>query len=340
MIEPGIPPDEDKRLETLRALRILDSEPEERFDRLTRMAKRMFGVPISLVSIVDSNRQWFKSAQGLEVSETPRNISFCGHAILGDGLFMVPDTHQDERFADNPLVLGDPNIRFYAGCPLKVSNGHKMGTLCLIDQKPRQLSQEDQELLKDLAVMAEQEIAALQMATLDELTGISNRRGFISLGRHSLSLSRRNGHNAALIFIDLDEFKPINDTFGHAEGDRALVAFANLLRNEFRDSDVFARIGGDEFAVLMANTDDQGVKASLKRFKTAVDQYNQQASRGYDLDFSAGHVLRPATEDTPIEGLLERADELMYAVKRDSKKRGHSSALKTQSSSSALNGES
>lgn len=320
MIEPGIPADEAKRLETLRALRILDSAPEERFDRLTRMAKRMFGVPISLVSIVDSNRQWFKSAQGLDASETPRNISFCGHAILGDDLFMVPDAHQDERFADNPLVQGDPNIRFYAGCPLRVANGHKMGTLCLIDQKPRQLSQEDQELLKDLAVMAEQEIAALQMATLDELTGISNRRGFITLGQHTLSLSRRNGQNAALIFIDLNEFKPINDVYGHAEGDRALVAFANLLRSEFRESDLFARIGGDEFAVLMANSDDQGVKASLERFKAAVEQYNRQAARGYDLSFSAGHVLCPATDDTPIEGWLERADELMYDAKRDSKK--------------------
>jgi GAF domain-containing protein len=104
MIPPQIPSYEAQRLETLRALRILDSAPEERFDRLTRMAKRMFGVPISLVSIVDSNRQWFKSAQGLEVTETPRDISFCGHAILGDDLFLIPDTWEDERFHDNPLV--------------------------------------------------------------------------------------------------------------------------------------------------------------------------------------------------------------------------------------------
>ncbi|MFO7863316.1 MAG: diguanylate cyclase [Salinivirgaceae bacterium] len=230
MLEPAIPADEAERLETLRALKILDSAPEERFDRLTRMAKRMFGVPISLVSIVDSNRQWFKSAQGLDATETPRDISFCGHAILDEDLFIVNNASEDPRFHDNPLVTGAPNIRFYAGCPLRVSSGHKMGTLCLIDDKPREMNDEDRALLRDLATMAEQEIAALQLATLDELTAISNRRGFTSLAAHALAMCKRHAQPAALIMFDLNQFKPVNDKFGHAEGDRALVAFANLLR--------------------------------------------------------------------------------------------------------------
>lgn len=126
MEAPKFPADESARIETLRALRILDTAPEERFDRITRMAKRMFGVPISLVSLVDSERQWFKSAEGLDAKETPREISFCGHAILGDDVFIVPNALVDSRFSDNPLVVDAPEIRFYAGSPIKAANGHKV----------------------------------------------------------------------------------------------------------------------------------------------------------------------------------------------------------------------
>ena len=119
MKAPATSIDEAVRLTTLRSLDILDSLGEERFDRLTRMAKQMFRVPIALVSLVDENRQWFKSCVGLDVSETSRDISFCGHAILGDEVFVISDTLKDDRFSDNPLVLEDPHIRFYAGCPIR-----------------------------------------------------------------------------------------------------------------------------------------------------------------------------------------------------------------------------
>jgi GAF domain-containing protein len=137
MIEPETPANEQVRLDSLQSLDILDSPAEERFDRLTRLAKRIFDVPIALVSIVDQNRQWFKSCVGLDVSETPRDISFCGHAILGNEVFVVTDTAEDPRFDDNPLVVNDPFIRFYAGCPLKYTDGSMLGTLCIIDTRPR-----------------------------------------------------------------------------------------------------------------------------------------------------------------------------------------------------------
>lgn len=254
MQKPDITQDEQARLETLRSLSILDTPPEERFDRLTRMAKRLFGVPIALVSLVDGNRQWFKSCFGLSVSETSRDISFCGHAILGNDLFIVPDTTTDERFSDNPLVLNDPYIRFYAGCPLRAPNGSKLGTLCIIDRQPRSFGKDELEALIDLASMVERELAAVQMATLDELTAISNRRGFIMLAQHSLHLCIRQKLSASLVFVDLDKFKVINDTFGHAEGDRALIAFAEQMKTTCRDSDIFARLGGDEFAMLLINS--------------------------------------------------------------------------------------
>ena len=183
MIAPEIPFDEKQRLEKLRALKILDSAPEERFDRLTRMAKRMFNVDVSVVSLIDENRQWFKSrAEECNLpDETHRDLSFCGHAILGEQVFVVEDALLDERFHDNPMVTSAPNIRFYAGYPLKVNSGSALGTLCIFDREPRRFDPDELQLLQDLGAMAEQEIAALQLATLDELTLISNRRGYTDL---------------------------------------------------------------------------------------------------------------------------------------------------------------
>lgn len=244
---------------------MLDTQAEERFDRLTRMAKRLFDVPIALVSLVNENRQWFKSCIGLNEKETSREISFCGHAILGSEIFIINDA-LDERFADNPLVLNDPHIRFYAGCPLTV-NGHKLGTLCIIDKVPRDFKKDDLDALKDLASMAERELAAVQLATLDELTGLSNRRGFLLLAKHSLKLSIRQNFPLVLIFMDLDHFKSINDKFGHAEGDTALMSFADLMNTSFRGSDLCARMGGDEFVALLSNT---SIKEAKKLYKGSI----------------------------------------------------------------------
>ena len=201
MKKPDTPQDEASRLKALRSLDILDTPAEERFDRLTRLAKRMFDVPIALVSLVDVDRQWFKSCVGLDVRETPRDISFCGHAILGNEPFIINDTAKDPRFADNPLVLDAPSISFYAGCTLRHHDGSKMGTLCIIDDTPRILSEEDIEALQDLAAMAERELAAVQLATLDELTRISNRRGFVTLAQKSMDLCIRQGIPASLVFF-------------------------------------------------------------------------------------------------------------------------------------------
>ncbi|ANJ68045.1 diguanylate cyclase [Halothiobacillus diazotrophicus] len=326
MKPPPIPTDERLRLDTLRSLNLLDTPPEERFDRLARLARRLFNVPISLVSLVDSDRQWFKSSMGLEVRETPREVSFCGHALLDDDVMVVHDALADDRFVDNPLVADDPYIRFYAGCPLSALNGSKLGTLCIIDHEPRRFDAEDRALLQDLAGMVEREIAALQLSTLDELTLISNRRGFMSLAQQSLNLCRRMQMPATLMSIDLNGFKEINDRFGHAEGDLALKAFADIMRHIFRVSDVFARLGGDEFVVLMSDVDQTAIDAVLTRFREAVEDYNATANRGYDLRYSVGYVPFDPNSSETIESLLCRADTHMYAEKRARKRDDHASS--------------
>ncbi len=323
MKTPDFPEDENIRLNTLRALNILDTEPEERFDRLTRMARRMFNVPIALVSLVDEKRQWFKSCIGLDVLETPRDISFCGHAILGNEPFIIPDARNDERFADNPLVTGEPYLRFYAGCPLELPKGHKLGTLCIIDSKPREMDEEDLTLLKDLASMAEKEILAYHLATVDDLTSISNRRGFLMIAQKSLNLCKRYNRGATLTYFDLDNFKMINDIYGHDAGDKALQSFALLMRENFRDSDCFGRLGGDEFVVLYTGATKHCTNRAIARLQQAVDMLNTDAPDGYTLSFSHGIIeYDPIRHDT-LDSLLVEGDALMYQNK---KKRATSTA--------------
>lgn len=321
MLVPPIPANERARLDTLHALRILDTPAEERFDRLTRLARRIFGVPIALVSLVDENRQWFKSCVGLDAGETSRDVSFCAHAILHDEILMVPDTLSDERFHDNPLVTGDPGIRFYAGCPLTVANGDKLGTLCLIDVKPRGLDDEERELLRDLSRMAGEELAAVQLATLDPLTQLSNRRGFEALAQHALNVCKRLSKPASLLFFDLNEFKAINDTYGHAEGDRALVAFAEVLRDALRESDVIARLGGDEFVALLTDSTHAETLAVTQRLNRNLAARNALEQRGYDICYSVGQIEYDSHGLATIADLLTEADSAMYANKRASKAR-------------------
>lgn len=316
MQQPATPPNEKIRIDTLVSLGILDSSPQERFDRITRLAKRMFRVPVALISLIDTDRQWFLSSLGLDVKETSRDISFCGHAILGDEVFIVLDTVLDPRFVGNPLVTGSPNIRFYAGCPISAPNGSKLGTICLIDQSPRDFSDEDAELLRDLARMVEQEVVAIQLATIDELTMISNKRGFESLSKRALSLCNRMGFSASLMFIDLDKFKSINDKYGHAEGDHALREFSHLLRETFRDFDVIGRIGGDEFAVLQTKCSAEECKKSLERLQQNVLDYNRKSNRGYDIEFSIGSVEYDNQKHESINNMVADADSLMYKHKK------------------------
>lgn len=157
-IRAKLPVNETERLSNLHSLNILRTDPEERFDRLTRLASEALEVPIALISLVDRETQWFKSCIGLDTDETSREVAFCAHAILEDGILVVPDTLLDDRFADNPLVAAPPNIRFYAGCPVKSSENFALGTLCLIDTRPRQLDSRQLNILRELAALVEVEI--------------------------------------------------------------------------------------------------------------------------------------------------------------------------------------
>lgn len=188
MIEPQTPANEAQRLAELHDLQILDTPPEERFDRITRTAQRLFGVKTALISLIDADRQWFKSKQGLDGEETPRKLAFCSHAILDAQVMVVPDALKDVRFADNPFVTDEPNVRFYAGAPLKGPNGYPVGTLCVLGPQERSFSTKDEAMLRDLADWAEIELSNLELArALAELRQQErSKQEFVAMLAHEL----------------------------------------------------------------------------------------------------------------------------------------------------------
>lgn len=309
MINPPYPLDEAMRAMTLKSLKILDTAPEERFDRITRLAQRFFDADICLISLVDSRRQWFKSRQGLAACQIPRELSFCGHAILDDEVFVVEDASSDPRFYDNPLVIGEPHIRFYAGCPIQGPSGHRIGTICVMHKAPKALSDEGREMLTDLALMVEDEIALITQATVDDLTQIANRRGFSNVARHVLALCRRTGTPAELALFDLDGFRALNEAHGYEAGDRTLQAFALLLCRCFRSADIIARLGGDEFCVFFAGT-RRGSKFALERLE-ALAEVEKDPVVG-PLEWSVGTIPFDPDRHTTIERMLADADEKMF----------------------------
>lgn len=163
MTPAPMPADEADRLNALRALLLLDTPPEERYDRLVRFAAEQLGMPIALLTLVDGQRQWFKSRVGLEAPQTPRDVSFCGHAIMKSEVFIVEDASSDPRFSDNPLVTGDPHIRFYAGAPLSAPSGHHIGTLCVIDTVARTLGPVELSILDALRRLANETLAGKEV---------------------------------------------------------------------------------------------------------------------------------------------------------------------------------
>jgi PAS domain S-box-containing protein len=193
MKAPAKPANEDARLHALGTYEILDTWPEAGFDALTHLAATILDVPIALISIVDADRQWFKSRYGLDAPQTERAVSFCGHVVAGEAPLIVPDAYLDERFADNPLVTGGPRVRFYAGMPLRTDEGFILGTLCAIDHQPRELTATQQQ---QLALLATQVVAQLELR---------RRARFLTVERAATDVFRRFFHFALDLMCTIDD---------------------------------------------------------------------------------------------------------------------------------------
>ena len=309
------PVTEKERLSALDQYEIMDTPSDEAFDRITRVASTVFQAPIALVSLVDEDRQWFKSRQGLEAQETPRELAFCAHAIQSNDVMVVEDASIDPRFAENPLVVGNPDIRFYAGAPLRSPQGHNLGTLCVIDREPRRMTAEQTALLRDLAMMVMDEMELRRLASVDPLTGALNRRHFMELAERERQRALRYDTPLSLFMMDIDHFKSINDRYGHATGDTVLKQLIQVSRDTLREPDIISRFGGEEFSVLLPHTDISGALKVAERLRrnisrTAVLSDTQQLNATISLGVSTWHAHTDSLED-----VLEKADRAMYEAK-------------------------
>lgn len=317
------PADEAIRLARLRALNILDTGPEAVFDSFTRLARSLLEVPVSAISLIDQDRQWFKSLQGRCRAEGPRSDSFCAHAILRPHeVMVVPDSWQDKRFADNPLIHGEDGIRFYAGAPLLDAAGAALGALCVIDHRPRELDMRQVQHLADLAMgvgAALQLHGALQslgdLGRQDPLTGATSRAGLDAALQQLREAPPRNG-GVAMLMLDLDGFRQINDRFGHAGGDAVLLEMASRLRRTLRPRDVLARLGGDEFGLLCHGVNDpRALPAIEDRLRKAMADTFALEGVVVPLRISIGAALFPQEAADP-EAAMAMADARLYARKR------------------------
>lgn len=337
MIEAELPKNENERLAALIQLNILNTPLEERFERITRMVCRALNVPIAAVSLVDECRQWFKSIQGISASETPRNVAFCSHAILSDKIMVVPDATLDERFVENPLVTSDPAIRFYAGYPLSLDKEIRLGTLCAIDVKPRQLSDDELLILHDLGRMVECELTAValsqvhikliqelgmaqRLARIDGLTRLWNRSGINDLFQREWDFAIRKSLPITVVMIDFDEFKQINDNYGHPVGDEALRSVSRMLLENIRTCDVVGRWGGDEFMIILPGCPGEEIEIILRRIQAKIKSSPIITSKGsMQVSLSMGAASIIPKDDETFEQLIEEADNQLFKAKKSGK---------------------
>jgi diguanylate cyclase (GGDEF)-like protein len=309
---------EERRLALLRSYNILDTPPEAQFDRIARLASAILGTPMAAITLVDRDRQWFKAEVGIGRAETPRRDSICAHTMHGDGALVIEDAREDVRFCATGLVTGQPLIRFYAGVPIKARDGTPLGALCCIDDRPRTLSERELGLLDDLAQLVTEQLELRHMASEDGLTGVLRRSAFFAAANRDLILARRKDRQMACLMIDVDHFKSVNDHYGHATGDRVLVALTDTIRGCLRKSDVIGRLGGEEFCVLLTDSGESGSLDVARRLLRAVRATTVVAPDGQMVPFSISIGGTEITSvDPDIGTVIARADEALYRAKAE-----------------------
>ena len=310
-----IPADEQERLRDLERHDLEGHADDPHFDRILTLARSLYQTPIAVISLVEADRQWFLSRQGLTVRETPREQAFCSHTILGDEVLVVPDALADERFSTNPLVTGDPHIRFYAGAPLRTPDGHKLGSLCVIDREPRQPSPEQIDQLKLLADLVMREIELRRMSHHCPVTGLPQRTLLHTIGTKEFERAVQQDLPLSLLCIDLDNFRLINNRWGHEAGDQVLRDVSQLCRSLLPEHDLVVRMGNSEFALLMLERDSESALQLAEQLREGVHHLPGVFSHSnYQLRISGGLTSR-TTGDGSFSDLLHRAEHALDLAK-------------------------
>lgn len=333
-----IPDNELSRLQEIDSYDILDTLPEQEYDDIAMLSAQICNTPISTVAIVDETRKWHKAKFGLDKDSVPRNFAICSHTILNDELLIVEDTHQHDVLKHIGMVTNPPFVRFYAGVPLVNKDGFALGTLCVVDTKPNSLNEYQQ---KALIALGRQTVALLELrrsllisqrlqqqisekntqlkslSEMDDLTNLYNRRVLDRELSRELKRSQRYGGEFSVLMVDIDHFKCLNDTKGHAQGDLAIVAIAQLLLRESRDTDFCIRYGGDEFIILMSSTTALKAVEVGNRIKSSVNFHNDILN-GLTVSVGIAHIDNFELDEQRI---LSLADQSLYDAKHQGRNR-------------------
>jgi len=312
--------DEAGRIAALHRYEVLDTPKEAAFDRITSLVTTIFNVPICAVSLIDADRQWFKSCVGLPLSETSRDVSFCTHTIMQREPLYVSDATLDARFVTNAFVTGPPFIRSYLGVPLTTPDGYNLGSLCVIDVEPRTYGTAQIEMLKSFAAVVVDELELRRIAQTDHLTGAVTRRGFTHELEKAMSRFRRSGHPTALLLMDIDHFKQVNDGYGHPAGDAVLKVVSNELTKQLRVSDTLGRWGGEEFAVLLQDIATEHALDTSERLRKHVESLVMGYGPDQRVTASFGVAQLDPTMAS-VQDWLVAADEALYEAKRAGRNR-------------------
>lgn len=327
------PADDAERVAALRALGVLDTAEDEDLDAVVRVATFVCGVPSAAVNLIDADRQWQAAAYGFKRGEVPRDDSMCAWSILQPGVTYTSDASQDAVFANNPFVTGRlASVRLYASAPVVIASGYVVGSLCAFGEEPGELSRVQIDRLADLASTAARILELRQTvgtvaeaAATDPLTSLRNRAVFGEALRRALGLYGQGVGRPGVVYLDLNGFKPVNDTYGHRAGDAVLRAVAGRLLGSVRETELVARLGGDEFAVLVQEPTAQRIEDRLGAIAGRISERLAPPivlGDGIEVTVGAAIGLAVAEPDDTPEGLLERADSAMYAAKLTSHRPG------------------
>lgn len=312
-----IPVNEPHRLRELERYGLDDGSDDPHLCRILELTADVLAMPIGLISLVDERCQRFLCRHGVEVRSTPREMAFCAHAIAAEGIFVVTDATEDERFATNPLVLGPPHVRFYAGSPLTTQRGYNLGTLCVIDTQPRVFSEHEQQRLSAFTALLMRELEWRHQSRLCSLTGLHRRDSFFELAQKEFRRAQQQQWPLALLSFDVDNFRQINMRWGHAAGDQVLIDLVSLCQGMLDEDDLMARIYDEEFSVLIVGKDDAAALALAELVRLSVTQMHGIFSTSEYRVCISGGISSLSQSDRSFDDLYGRAEQALLLAKNN-----------------------
>ena len=305
-------PDETGRLFALQELRLLDTAPETRFDRVVQLAARLSGAPIGIMSVVDERRVFMKSTYGakqagIQLGQPFRDYWFCSHVVASGRPLVVVNAREDHRFRSILLVTAEPGLRAYAGVPVRAPGGEIIGALAVFDVEERDFPESEVSALADLAKLIEAELSPLPYVTTDALTGAMNLRSFERIGNRMLEFGDRQGRPSVMLRADVAGLGQINRTYGFAIGDRVLTEAVQLIERTVRGSDLVGRIESDEFGILLVGADVDAARLVIDRIVVQALDHNRTSGHPETLALHLGGAVHVAGEPADVAGLLVTA---------------------------------